>query len=94
MDLIVESKQFREDLVKNEYNYIKKLCEPKLVSKDWEKLFVSVLEKNEKLDRKLSIIDRLENFIFLSMEKLYIKKFREKNIRVWGKQEYERLTKN
>ena len=94
MDLVVESKQFREDLVKNEYSYIKKLCEPKLVSKDWENMFVKIFEKNKKLERKLSIIDRLENFIFLSIEKLYIKKFREKNIQVWGKQEYERLTKN
>ncbi len=94
IDLVVKSKQFREDLVKNEYNYIKKLCEPKLVSKDWENIFVKIFEKNKKLERELSIIDRLENFIFLSMEKLYIKKFREKNIQVWGKQEYERLTKN
>ena len=57
-------------------------------------MFVKIFEKNKKLERKLSIIDRLENFIFLSIEKLYIKKFREKNIQVWGKQEYERLTKN
>ena len=94
IDRIVESKEFRDNLAEKEYEYIKKLSDPELVSKDWENIFVKVFEKNKKLDRKLPVFDRFENFIFLSIEKLYIKKFKEKNIQVWGKEEYDRLTKS
>ena len=91
IDRVVESKEFRDDLAEKEYEYIKKLSDPELVSKDWENIFAKVFEKNKKLDRKLPILDRFVNFIFLSIEKLYIKKFKEKNIQVWGKEEYDRL---
>ena len=55
---------------------------------------MKAFEKNENLDKKLSMFDKLINLIFLKTEKIYIKKFRVKNIQVWGKVEYERLTKN
>ncbi|MGQ0790600.1 MAG: glycosyltransferase [Nitrosopumilaceae archaeon] len=94
IDKVVESKQFRDNLAEKEYEYVKKLSDPELVSKDWENIFVRVFEKNKILDRKLSMFDRLVNFIILKIEKMYIKKFREKNIRVWGKEEYEKLTRD
>jgi len=94
IDRVVESKRFRDNLAEKEYEYVKKLSDPELVSKDWENIFVKVFEKNKILDRKLSMFDRLMNFIILKIEKMYIKKFREKNIRVWGKEEYERLIRD
>jgi|LWDU01.1.fsa_nt_gi glycosyltransferase involved in cell wall biosynthesis len=94
IDRVVESKQFREELAQKEYEYVKKISDPKLVSKDWKNIFDKILEKNKILNRKVSILDKLENFIILTIEKIYIKKFREKNIKVWGKEEYERLTRN
>ena len=93
IDMVVESKQFRENLAAKEYEYIKKLSDPELVSKDWENILLSVFKKNKNLDRKLSIFTRIENFIICRIEKSYIKKFRDKNISVWGKEEYERLIK-
>ena len=93
IDMVVESKQFRENLAAKEYGYIKKLSDPELVSKDWENILVSVLKNNKNLERNLSIFERLYNYIILRLEKKYIKKFREKNIQAWGKEEYERLIK-
>jgi len=93
IDKIVESKQFRDELVQKEFEYVKKISDPELVAKDWENIFVKVLEKNKNLNRKLSILEKFEVKIILTIEKKYIKKFREKNIQVWGKEEYERLTK-
>jgi len=94
IDSVVESKQFRDNLAEKEYEYVKKLSDPELVSKDWENIFVKVFEENKRLDRKLSTFDKLMNFIILKIEKMYIKKFREKNIYAWGKEEYKRLTRD
>ena len=94
IDSVVESKQFRDELAQKEYEYVKKISDPKLVSKDWENIFYTVLKKIKYLDRKLSMLEKFENFVILSIEKIYIKKFREKNIKVWGKEEYERLTRS
>jgi glycosyltransferase involved in cell wall biosynthesis len=94
IDMVVESKQFRDNLAVKEYEYVKKLSDPELVSKDWENIFMKALEKNKMSNGKLSMFDRLTNFIFLMIEKIYIKKFRAKNIRIWGKEEYERLTRD
>lgn len=43
---------------------------------------MKAFEKNESLGKKLSMLDILVNLIFLKIEKIYVKKFREKNIRV------------
>ncbi len=94
IDRVVESKQFRDELAQNQYDYIKKISDPELVSKDWENIFDKVLEKSKTLDRKLSIFDKFESYVILNIEKIYIKKFREKNIKVWGEKEYERLIKD
>ena len=91
IDQIVESKQFRDDLAEKEYQFTKNTSDPELVSKDWENILVSVLKNNKNLERNLSIFERLYNYIILRLEKKYIKKFREKNIQAWGKEEYERL---
>jgi len=93
IDKVVESEKFRKNLAEKEYEYVKKLSDPKLVSRDWENIFRKILEKNENLDRKLSIFNKIQNYIFLTIERIYIKKFREKNIQVWGKAEYLRLIK-
>jgi len=94
IDKVVESKEFREELAQKEYEYVKKISDPELVSKDWENIFDKILEKSKILDRKLSIFNKLENVIILTIEKIYIRKFREKNIKSWGKEEYERLTRD
>ena len=94
IDKIVESKQFRDELAQKEYEYVKKISDPELVSRDWENIFVKVFEKSKTLDRKITILDRLMSFIILKIEKIYIKKFREKNIGGWGKEEYDRLIRD
>ena len=93
IDKVVESKQFRDDLAEKEYEYIKKLSDPELVTKDWEEIFKNILKKNKNLKLNLSIFEILGNYFILKLEKKYIKKFREKNIQARGKEEYEKLIK-
>jgi len=93
IDKIVESNEFRENLIQKQYEYIKKVSSPELVTKDWEKIFKNILKKNKNLKLNLSIFEILGNYFILKLEKKYIKKFREKNIQARGKEEYEKLIK-
>lgn len=92
IDMIVQSKEFREELAEKEYSFVKKLCDPQLVANDWEKMLIYAYKKSKEQKNK-SIFDEILIKTVLTLEKLYIRKFKEKNIKTWGKIEYEKLTK-
>jgi len=93
IDKIVESKEFRDDLAAKEYEYIKNLSTPELVMRDWEAVFERFSKKYKTIDRKTSFYEKIVNYFGLSLERFYIKKFREKNIQARGEKEYELLTR-
>jgi len=93
IDKIVESKEFRDDLAAKEHEYIKNLSTPELVMKDWESIFQTAHKKYKTINRKTSFYENIVNYLGLSFEKFYIKKFREKNIQARGEKEYEMLTR-
>ena len=93
IDKIVELKEFRDDLAAKEYEYIKNLSTPELVMKDWESVFERVSKKYKTIDRETSFYEKIVNYFGLSLERFYIKKFREKNIQARGEKEYELLTR-
>ena len=93
IDKIVESKEFRDDLAAKEHEYIKNLSTPELVMKDWESIFQTFHKKYKTINRKTSFHENIVNYLGLSFEKFYIKKFREKNIQARGEKEYEMLTR-
>ena len=93
IDKIVESKEFRDDLAAKEYEYIKNLSTPELVMKDWEFVFERLGKKYKTIDRETSFYEKIVNYFGLSLERFYIKKFREKNIQARGEKEYELLTR-
>lgn len=92
IDLVVESKEFRENLINKEFEYVKKLCDPESVSYEWEKIF-NVSIKKPKASRKYTVYEKIQNYIILKFEKFYIKKLEETNFKVWGKEQYQKLTK-
>ena len=93
IDKIVESKEFRDDLASKEYEYIKNVSTPELVMKDWEFIFEKFTRKYKTINRKVSFSEKIVNYFGLLFEKLYIKKFKEKNIQARGEKEYELLTR-
>lgn len=95
LDKIVSSKKFREDLAEKEYEYILNLSNPEKVSKEFEEIFIKVIKKYQNINHKSSKLRKIfENFLFNQIEKfVYIPKMKEKNIRVWGKQNYYDLMK-
>jgi hypothetical protein len=61
--------------------------------KDWEYIFEKFTRKYKTINRKVDFSEKIVNYFGLLFEKLYIKKFKEKNIQVRGEKEYELLTR-
>jgi glycosyltransferase involved in cell wall biosynthesis len=95
IDKIVESKEFREKLAKEEYEFVKNLSHPDYVIAEWEQIFEKYITQYKTITKSTSYFyKKLESVTALLLEKfVYTRTMREKNIRAWGKDNYERLTK-
>jgi glycosyltransferase involved in cell wall biosynthesis len=95
IDRIVESKEFRDKLAIEEFNYSKRLNHPEIAARAWENLFIKINKKYPLINKNSSKIKKMiENIIIEYVEKLiYKKKMRDKNIQGWGKEEYYKLIK-
>jgi len=95
IDKVVTSKEYREKLIQEQYDYIKKLSDPDVVIKDWENLFEKMIKKYPYINRKDSNFSlKFQNILSNLVENLIYKRtMREKNIQAWGKENYELLTK-
>ena len=95
IDLVVDSKQFREKLAEEEYQYVNIISNPKEVVGEWKKIFEKLITTHNSINRDGSQIKlKIENLIVKFFEKfVYNIIMKEKNIQVFGKDEYEQLTK-
>lgn len=95
IDQVVESKEFREKLLKEEYDFIYDQCDPEKAGIDWDSLFEHVYSKCKTVHRNSNFLKiKILNFVALLAEVLVYKHtMKEKNIRAWGKDAYERLSK-
>lgn len=78
IDNIVLSKEFREKLVNEEYNFIKKIADPEIIAEKWDNLFTKLKKKiktNHKDSSKVIIKLRLMNFLIIN--RLYFKKIKK-----------------
>lgn len=95
IDKVVESREFREKLASEEYEFVKILSHPDYVIAEWEEIFEKYISRCKTITKNSSFLyKKLEYLITLLLEKLvYTRTMREKNIRAWGKDNYEKLTK-
>ena len=95
IDKVVSSKEYREKLIQEQYDYIKKLSDPDVVIKDWENLFQKMIKKYPSINRQDSNLGlKFQNILSNLAENLIYKRtMREKNIQGWGEENYELLTK-
>lgn len=95
IDKIVTSKEFRDDLAKKQFKYVRELSDPKKVTEEWEKIFEMMIQKHTTINRNGSRFKlKIENIFANILERLvYTRKFKEKNIQGWGTEEYNRLVK-
>ncbi len=76
IDTIVSSKEFREELAKNEHNFVKEITDPKKTAEVWDSLFEEFANSCNTISRntsKIRIFFRLFSFLFVN--RLYWKKF-------------------
>jgi hypothetical protein len=95
IDKVVESEKFRQQLWKDEFEFMNKLSDPNECVKEWEKLFRDLFEKSHTIYRNTSKIKlKIINIFSNLMESLvYSQTMKKKNIEGWGEDEYRRLWK-
>ncbi len=92
LDKMVLSKEFREDTIREQFDFVEKMSLPAKVVNEWDVIFNKILDKKITINRKSKIFLGIEMFVFRIFEKkIIIPKYKEKNIKVWGKEEYKKL---
>jgi glycosyltransferase involved in cell wall biosynthesis len=78
IDKIVLSKEFREKLIDEEYNFVKKIADPEMIANKWDDLFQKINIKNKtNHQNSLNIIVKLRLINFLIINRLYFRKIRK-----------------
>jgi len=78
IDNIVLSKEFREKLIDEEYNFVKKIADPEMIAKKWDDLFQKINIKNKiNHQNSFNIIVKLRLVNFLIINRLYFRKIRK-----------------
>ena len=85
IDNIVLSQEFREKLIDEEYDFVRKIADPHIIAKKWDDLFYKIHLKNKTNHQNSSnIIIKLRLLNFLIINRLYFGKI---------KKIFEKLTK-
>ena len=77
IDQFVLSEEFRNDLFRKEFDFVKKISDPNKAGEWWDSFFERIIGENSSIDRKSSKIDvRLRMINFLISNRLYLKKIK------------------
>ena len=95
IDKVVESKEFREKLLEEEYKFVSAQGDPDKAAADWDNLFESTFKKYKSIRKNSPPLKiKLLNFVsFLFETFVYNITMKKKNIQAFGESEYKRLTK-
>ena len=78
IDKIVLSKDFRETLYKQEYEFVKEITDPVKAGEWWDSLFEKMIKENPSINRKSSgITTKIRMLSFLISNRLYFRKMKK-----------------
>jgi len=78
IDNIVTSKDFRDELMQKEYNFVKEIADPEKVAAWWDDLFEDLVKKHKSIKKNSSPIRiKLRMLYFLIANRLYYKKIKK-----------------
>lgn len=79
IDKVVESKEFRDKLAVEEYNFVKKLADPHKAAAEWDNLFESLIKKYGSIKRNSSSITiKFRMLFFLFANRLHFNKIKNR----------------
>ncbi|MGI0009814.1 MAG: hypothetical protein ACREAE_00245 [Nitrosopumilaceae archaeon] len=79
IDKVVESKEFREKLLEEEYEFVKELADPYKAGTELDELFEDLFKKHKSIKRNSSVIKiKFRLMYFLIINRLYLKKIKNK----------------
>ncbi|MDC0041332.1 glycosyltransferase [Candidatus Nitrosopelagicus sp.] len=78
IDKIVLSKEFRDELVLDEYNFVKEIADPVKIAGEWDKLFTFYLSDKNNQNKISSYEIKLRQTNFFFINKLYFNKIKKK----------------
>tara|TARA_Y100000817_G_scaffold270469_1_gene228617 strand:+ start:834 stop:2015 length:1182 start_codon:yes stop_codon:yes gene_type:complete len=74
IDKIVESKEFRDELWKSEFNIVKEITDPHKAAEWWDELFEKFAKKHKMTKNTPKILLKFRLWSFLISNRLYLKK--------------------
>ncbi len=77
MDKLVQSKEFREEIVEEQYNFINKISDPAKVGEEWDKIFEEIHQKCKKIQRDSKTTVIFRNIYFQITNRLYFRKIKK-----------------
>lgn len=79
IDKIVESKEFRDKLAEDEYNFVKELADPNKAAAEWDELFEKLCNKYKTISRNSSKTRiKLRMLFFQFSNRMYFNKIKNK----------------
>jgi len=77
IDKIVESKDFREKMAEEQFNFINKVSDPAKVGDEWDKIFEELFQKFKSINRDSDITVKFRIFYFLIINRLHFRKIKK-----------------
>ena len=95
IDNVVESKEFRDKLLEDEYRFIREQTDPEKAILDWENLFEDIVKRYKSIHRKDSSLKLKPDsyLVYFAESFAYNKKLKKKWIEQYGESEFHKLYK-
>jgi glycosyltransferase involved in cell wall biosynthesis len=95
IDKIVQSKEFRDKLLEEEYRFVKEQSDPEKAIPEWENLFEDMVKRYKSIHRKDSSLKlKFVSYLVYFVESfVYGKKLKRKWVQQYGESEFHKLYK-
>ena len=77
IDKIVESKDFREKMAEEQFNFINKVSDPAKVGDEWDKIFEELFQKFKSINKDAGITVKFRKVYFLIINRLHFRKIKK-----------------
>ncbi len=77
IDKIVESKDFREKMAEEQFNFINKVSDPAKVGEEWDKIFEELFQKFKSINKDAGMTVKFRMVYFLIINRLHFRKIKK-----------------